>query len=420
MAILAAVLVILCPLVWALFHQSQPVKTLPIPVTVTTVMQQDVPLELKSIGTVTPINSVAVKSHVAGEILSTHFHEGQLVKAGDLLFTIDARPLEDALGQARADVLSKQALVAQAKAAIQKDQAALVQAQANKAKDVAVANNAAVEEKRYANLAKQGAVSLEQSQQFGTTGISAQATVAADQAAIGSAQAVISADRATVLGAQAEVSSSIAAMRNAEVQLSYTNVSAPISGMAGNIQVLNGNQVKQDTDTLVTVNQLAPIDVSLTVPQQQFRQVHTYASGGALVAMAYAETGGLLAKKGELIFENNTVDTTTGTVLMKARFKNTKQKLWPGQFVNIVLTLTVTKNAVVVPDRVVQTGQNGTFVWIIKPDSTAVMQAVKTAQSVKGYTVISSGLSPKMTVVTDGQLQLVKGSKVSVSQIKGL
>jgi len=208
---------------WWLFHPaSPPVTQQPVPVAVTTVTQQNVPLVLKSIGTVTPINSVAVKSHVAGEILETKFKEGQLVTAGQPLFTIDPRPLEDALGQAKADLLSKDAVVAQARAAIVKDQASVVQAQANKAKDTAIANNSAIDANDILNLGKQGAVTTEQSQQMQTTSISAGSTVAADQAAIGSVQAMITADRATLLGAQAEVSSSQAAEQNAEVQLSYT------------------------------------------------------------------------------------------------------------------------------------------------------------------------------------------------------
>jgi membrane fusion protein, multidrug efflux system len=421
LAILAGILTVSCLLMWWLFHQKGPAVTeQAIPVAVTTVTQQSVPLVLKSIGTVTPINSVAVKSHVAGQILETKFKEGQLVTAGQPLFTIDPRPLQDALGQAKADVLSKQAIVAQARAAIVKDQASVVQAQADKARDAATANNATVDAKRYSNLGKQGAVTTEQAQQMQSTATSARATVAADQAAIGSSQATTNADRATLLGAQAEVSASQAAQQDAEVQLSYTQVSAPISGLAGNIQVLNGNLVRQDTDTLVTINQIAPIYVSLTVPQQQFRQVQTYASAGPIAAEAYAETGGLLAKNGKLVFENNTVDTTTGTVLLKALFDNTTQKLWPGQFVNVVLTLAVTQNAFVVPDRAVQTGQNGSYVWVIKPDNTAVMQIVTTAQSVNGFTVIPTGLTANTTVVTDGQLQLRTGAKVSLSPLKGL
>jgi len=429
--IFGAIVIVLLLLAWWILHprQQQPAVHA-LPVSVVTVKLEDMPVQLKSIGTVTPINSVAVKSHVSGQIMAVHFREGQLVKAGQLLFSIDPRPLQAALGQAQADVLNKQAVVAQAQAAITKDQALLVQAQANKAKDIAQANNALVEANRYLGLVKQGAVSREQYETYRTNAVSARATVQADQANIANIQAVIKADRANLLAARAQLAASGAGLRNAQVQLGYASVTAPISGLAGNMQVLAGNLVRADQDTLVTVNQIAPIYVSLTVPDQQFNDVRNYAARGTVTSQAYAPNGGVIESDGHLVFANNQVDTATGTVLLKAVFANTLQKLWPGQFVNMLLTLSVTPHVAVVPDRAVQVGQNGKFVWVVKehagshppsrPDHTVYMQPVVVGQSVKGMTAILSGLRANQLVVTDGQLQLHDGAHVSFSHMQGL
>lgn len=406
---------------WWLFHKPQaaPVKR-SVPVSVTQATVGSMPVQLKSIGNTTPINSVSIKSLVSGQIIAIHFREGQFVTAGQLLFNIDPRALEAALQGAQADVANKQALVQQAAAAITKDQAALVQAQANKARDIATANNAIIEAKRYASLARVGAVSTEQYQQYQTTSISAQATVKADQAVIGNVQAMIKADRASLNAAKAQLAQSVASENNARVQLSYANITAPISGLAGNLQVLKGNVVQADNQTLVTVNQIYPIEVSLTVPEQQFSEVRHYAASGTVAARAYGATGGLLASNGTLVFENNQVDTTTGTVMLKAVFPNSEQNLWPGQFVNVVLTLTTIPRAVVVPERCVQTGQDGLFIWVVRSNHTVHMQPVTVGQSSKGMTAITSGIRSGTTVVTDGQMQLSEGTLVSISQMKGL
>ena len=406
---------------WWLLHRNdnQP-REHSVPVTITLARQQDVPVQLKSIGNVTPINSVAVKAHVSGQIMETHFREGQLVKAGDPLFTIDPRPLQAAVSQSQADVMSKQALVGQADAAITKDQALLVQAKANKQKDIAIATNAARETQRYLGLVRQGAVSMEQYEQYRTTLLSDQATVAADQAVIGNVQAAIRSDRANLMSARANLAASQAVLQNARVQLGYSEVTSPITGLAGNMQVLNGNLVRADQDTLVTVNQIAPIYVSLTVPEQQFNEVRAYAQSGTVTAQAFQPNAAAFPGYGRLVFANNQVDTTTGTVMLKVLFDNQTQRLWPGQFVNTVLTLAVTPNAVVVPAQAVQTGQTSPFVWVVRPDSTAHMQNVTTGQTVNGWTVITSGILPNQKVITDGQLQLSENSKVSISRMQGL
>jgi multidrug efflux system membrane fusion protein len=392
-----------------------------IPVSVDIVRLQNVPILLRSIGTVTAMNSVTVKPHVNGQIMQTYFREGQPVTAGQLLFTIDPRPLQAAASQQSADVASKQALVAQAAAAISKDQALLAQALANVEKDKAVAANAAVEANRYLSLAKEGAVSQEQADQMRTTYTSAQATVRADQANATNVRAAITADRANLLSAKAQLASSQAMLQNAKVQLSYTSVRAPISGVAGNIQILTGNVVRADTDVLVTINQIQPINVNLTVPEPQFNDVRRYAAANPILAEVFDSNGGAIASGGRLVFQNNTVDPATGTVLLKVSFDNSLAKLWPGQFVNTVLTLSTIPNAIVVPSQAVQTGLNGTFLWMLKEDKkTAYMQPVVVGQTSGNVTVITSGVRPGQQVITDGQLQLTPGAHVTVSKMRGL
>lgn len=401
-------------------HEADKKHTRPAPVSVAPVVVRDVPLQMTSIGSVTPVNSVAVKSHVAGQILETHFKEGQAVKRGQLLFTIDPRPLQAAVSAAKADVLNKEALVAQAEAAIAKARAGIEQAKANRDKSQAVATNSQVEEQRYEYLVGQGAVSREQADQVRTNAISAKATVKADQAAIGDAKATLKSDNASLLSAKAQLEASKATLQNAEVQLGYTAITSPIDGVAGNVQILTGNLVRQDMDTLVTINQINPIYVSLTVPEQQFADLRNYAASGNIHARAMQSQGGEIADGGRLVFANNVVDAATGTVLLKVEFDNQNQRLWPGQFVNVVLTLTTTPHALVVPSQAVQTGQQGQFIWVVKPDKKVVMQPVATGQTVGGDTVITQGLSEGDSVVTDGQMLLTPGATVAPTAIKGL
>lgn len=401
-------------------HPIPEKRSKPVPVLIATVVSRDMPIQMKSIGSVTPINSVAVKSHVAGQILETHFKEGQPVKKGQLLFTIDPRPLQSAVMAARAEVLNKEALIAQAEAAIAKGQALIDQARANKDKSAAIAANSAVEEKRYAFLSKQGAVSTEQYDQVRTNNVSAKATVKFDEAGIGDAKAMLKANKASLLSAKAQLEAAKAALQNAQIQLQYTSITSPIDGIAGNVQILAGNLVRQDLDTLVTVNQIDPIYVSLTVPEHEFADLRRYASQSKIQADAYQSGGGKIASAGHLVFANNLVDPATGTVLLKVEFHNTAQKLWPGQFVNIVMTLAVIPHAVIIPAQAVQTGQEGSFVWVLNADNKVQMQAVTIGQTIDGQSVVKTGLTAGQTVITDGQMQLAPNVTVNPSKIKGL
>ncbi len=387
-------------------------------VTVTTAAARlaDVPVEIRSIGTVMPINSVAIKARAGGNLIGVHFKEGQFVHKGDLLYTIDQRPLLAALNQAESEVAKQKALVEQAKAAVEKDQASLLQSKATFVRDQAQNRQASKEADRYLDLSREGAVSTEQAEQLRTTFLSTSALVKSGEAAIKNAQAVINADKANVRSTQAQYASAQAGLDNARVQLSYTTITAPISGRTGNLQVLLGNNVRPAEDVLVTINQISPIYVQFSVPQQQFPSVQQYGHSGALKVTATHPNGQSLAQGGRVTFMDNTVDSTSGTVKLKAEFNNTASQLWPGQYVNIVLRLTTLNNATVVPSQSVQNGQIGQFVWVLKADKTVHMQPVVTGPAVGDSVTITSGVNSGDLVVTDGQLQLTENSKVKVSE----
>lgn len=381
------------------------------PVTTAVAAASDVPLQVRSIGTVVPMNAVSVKARIGGRLVSTHFKEGQFVKKKDLLFTIDPRPLKAAYQMAESDVLKQQAVIAQAKAAILKDKAALAQVQANLTKDRALAKLAEVQAVRFGALARAGAVSEVEAERRATDKQSTAAIVEADLAVIENAEAQILADTANLKNAEAQLSSARSALENARVQLNYTTVNAPISGRTGKISVLTGNNVRADEDILVTINQIAPIYVEFAVPDEQFALVQKYGKE-TMSAKAILNAQGE-SKEGDITFSDNTVDNTTGTVKLKAVFENADSALWPGKYVDVILTLTTLRNSVIVPDQAVQTGQTGQFVWVIK-DGKSHMQLVKTGPSVDGKTAIVSGLRTGETVVTDGQIQLAEGAKVQI------
>ena len=390
-------------------QQKKPVS----PITVATASLANIPVELKSIGAVTPMNAVSVKSRVGGRIVKISFTEGQFVKKKDLLFTVDPRPLKAEYSIRESDVLKQEAVIAQSKAAIDKDKAMLEQVRATLKKDMALANLAEVNAVRFGALAKEGAVSEVEAERRETDRQSTAATILADKANIDNAKAQIVADQANLRNAIAQLASTKASLENARVQLNYTTVNSPISGRTGKILVLQGNNVRADEDVLVTINQIAPIYVEFSVPAEQFQQVQKYVNQDL-----YAEVdvnGDDVVRKGKVTFIDNTVDSTTGTVKMKAVFDNADSTLWPGKYVDVNLTLTVLKNAVTVPTQAVQMGQRGQFVWVVKNGQTAHMQLVKIGPAVNGLTAITSGIAAGDVVVTDGQIQLAEGGKVQIA-----
>jgi len=363
-----------------------------VPVTVAVSTTKDVPVEIQVIGHVEAYATISVKAQVTGELLKANFQEGDYIKNGDLLFSIDARPLQAALNQAIANVAH--------------DQAALGQAQANMARDAAQAQYADASASRYAQLFQEKVVSRDQTEQFRTTAAAANQAVEADKAAIESAKAAIGASQAAV--------------ENARVQLSYTEIRSRIDGRLGTFTVKPGNVVMANSMELCTINQIEPIYVTFGVPESQLPAVKQYMAMGKLPVRSQPQDDSTApSETGVLTFVDNTVDVTTGTITLKGTFPNTDRKLWPGQYVRVTLRLTTQPNAVTVPNEAVMTGQNGSYVYVVKPDRTAETRNVTTGARVGQDMVIASGLQRGETVVTEGQLRLAPGSKVVVREGRG-
>jgi multidrug efflux system membrane fusion protein len=359
-----------------------------VPVITGVVTQKDVPLELRAIGAVEAYSVVAVKSQVGGELTKAHFAEGQFVKKGDTLFTIDSRPFETALRQAEANLAKSMALEKQA--------------EANLARDEAQSKTASAQAERYARLLESGVVSRDQYDQIGANAAALIETVRANKANVETTQKAIEADKA--------------AAQSARLQLSFTTVYAPIDGRTGSLMVYQGNLVRtSDTTPLVVINQINPIHVTFSAPEKQLPEIKTYMAKGKLKAQVSQPNDEAHPEPGTVDFVDNAVDNTTGTIKLKATFANKERRLWPGQFVNVVLTLTTRAGATVAPSQAIQTGQQGQFVFVVKPDQTVEMRPVVVAYTVADDSVIESGVKPGEVVVTDGQLRLVPGAKVKVS-----
>ena len=363
--------------------QAAPIRAVP-------AVASDVPLDTTAVGNVEAISSVDVKSRVAGQILSVHFQEGQDVEKGRLLFEIDPEPFQRQIAQIQADLAKDQALEVQARANVAKDEAMLKQTQAS-------AN-------RGLQLEKEGIFSKEQTEQL--------------VASNGSNLAVLDADKAAVESAVASIKSDRARLSQTELQLSYTKIIAPISGRVGAIAVKAGNLVKDNDATLVSILQISPIYVSFGVPQQLLPEIQRYNREHPLVVRA--DAGGDRTETGTLRFIDNNVDTTTGTIKLKAEFPNSSHALWPGQYVNVNAQLKLERGRIVVPSRTVETGPQGKYVWIVNPTtSTAAMRPVSVARLYKlasgaEQAVIESGLQPGEMVVSEGQMRLFPGGKVQL------
>src|SRR5262249_18257171 len=333
-------------------------KPAPVPVVVSTVLQKDMPVQIKAVGTVEAFSTVVIKPQLDGVLQEVHFREGQEVRKGDLLFTIDPRPYE----------------------------AEVAQANANLERDKAQAQNARAVATRYAGLVKKDFVTAEQYDSMKTNADALEASVKADEAAV----------------------------ENARLQLNYCTIRAPLDGRTGNLIVHPGNVMKENETEMLSINQIRPIYVHFSVPGEQLGEVTRYNRSGSLKVLAVSNQQGGKPVEGLLSFIDNGVDQSTGTILLKGTFENTDGSLWPGGFFNVVLTLPTLAKATVVPWQAVETGQQGQFVFVVKQDMTAEQRAVVPGLSVNQETVINQGLNPGETVVTDGQLRLLPGAKVEI------
>jgi multidrug efflux system membrane fusion protein len=338
---------------------QQPRAQPAVPVVVAPVARKSIPFRLDAIGNVQAIATVAVKSRVDGQVAEVKVADGQEVRAGDVLFVLDTRAIE----------------------------AQLKQAQANLAHDRALLANAQRDVDRLRPLIQKRDVSQQAFDLATATAASLDATVKADEAAI----------------------------QNLQVQITYYTIRAPIDGRLGFVALKAGNDVKaQDVITMVTINQMRPIYVSFAVPQRELPSVRAAVAKGTVPVSVRVpnDTAGAIA--GRLDFIDNQVDVATGTIQLKAIFGNRDERLWPGNFVNVQMTLGVQEDAIVVPAAAIQVGQSGSYVFVVKPDSTAEIRPVTVSRTVEGSAVVASGLSEGERVVTDGQLRLNNGTRVEI------
>jgi multidrug efflux system membrane fusion protein len=366
--------------------QGQPKPAAAVPVMVTKVVAKQMPVDINAIGNVQTVVGVSIRPQVTGRVLKVNFKEGDYVKKGELLFTIDSRPFDEALKEAQAS--------------LQHDISGVAQAQAVLAKDTAQAKYAATEANRYDVLMKEGVVSKEQAEQF---------TANADAYA-----ATLKADGSSIETARAQVRQSQAAVDNAKVQLSYCQLRSPMDGRTGSSIVTEGNLVStSDSTPLVTIDQVSPIYATFTVPEKYLPDVQKYASSAKLKVVAQLDAN--TSRVGTLSSFDNQVSQATGTLQLKASFQNDDNLLWPGRFVNIVLTLTNQPDAIVVPTQSVQTSQQGQFIYVVKADQTVEMRKIVLDRTVGDETVILSGLGAGETIITDGQLRVTPGAKVQIA-----
>jgi multidrug efflux system membrane fusion protein len=331
-----------------------------VPVTVGDVVQRTVPVQLRAIGNVEPYATVSVNAQVEGELTSVHFKEGQEMKEGDLLFTIDSRFCE----------------------------VQLKEAEGNLAKDRAKLENAKKQVERYASVVGQGYVAEEQYDQVVADAAALEGTVKADEAAV----------------------------EKTKLELSYCTIKSPINGVTGSLGVNRGNIIKAiDKDRpLVVINQIRPVYVTFAIAERYLPELKKYMAERKLEVTAAIQGDQHERVLGELTFVQNKVDKDTGTIQLKATFPNEDRALWPGQFVNVLLTLRSDSDAIVVPSQAIQTGQQGEYVFVVKPDMTVDHRIVEVERAVGDETVIRSGVSAGEKVVTDGQLKLASGSLVKI------
>jgi membrane fusion protein, multidrug efflux system len=388
-----------------------------VPVMAADAKDKPVALELVAIGNVQALTTVGIKSQVAGQITKVHFAEGRDVEPGDLLFTIDPRPFEAAVRQAEATVGRDLAQLRQAEAGLAQRKAEIQQAMANLERDTAQLENARTQERRYRELVEKELIAREQYDNFRTQMSAMDATVAADRAAVENAKASALAAEAGVENARAVIKADQAVVDNAKLQLGYTAIRAPMAGRTGNLLVQAGNVVKaNEGDPMVIIAQVHPIYVSFAVPEQHLADLSRYQTKTGLPVRA-TPPGAARSATGRLTFVNNVVDATTGTIQLKATFDNDDNALWPGQYVDVALTL-ATEQAITVPAEAVQSGQQGPFVFVVKADLKVEPRNVQAGRRVGGEIVILRGLAAGEKVVTDGHLRLVPGSKVEIKTAK--
>jgi membrane fusion protein, multidrug efflux system len=354
---------VLCSTMWTPAcseKKAEQSKTPPaIPVTVAAAVQRTVPIQIRTIGNVEAYATVGIKPRIMGELFEVHFREGDEVKRGDLLFTFDPRPY----------------------------QTALTEAQAKLARNAVLARNAEMDAKRYAELVQKNYVSQEKYNEVRSNAEALRATLNADQAAVESAR----------------------------LQLSYCTIYAPISGRTGDLLADAGNTIKANPDDpMVYIRQIQPIQVSFAVPEKHLAEIQRYAAAGTLKVGASIPGDNAQPIKGQLTFIDNSVNTATGTIRLKATFENSDRRLWPGQFVDVALTLAERPNALTIPSAAIQSGQLGIYVFVVKPDATVEIRPITIGFYTDQDAVVDKGLQAGENVVIDGQSRLVPGARADI------
>ena len=342
--------------------QPQPQQRPAVPVVVGKVTQKTIPVTLTAVGNVEAFSEVSIKAQVAGALLAVHFNEGDFVRKGQKLLTIDPRPY----------------------------QAALAQAQAALARDKAVAANNRLQAERYTKLLADGLVPAQQVDTFLSTADASDAVVSADEAAI----------------------------KTAELNLEYCTIYSPIDGRTGSLLLKPGNLVKVADVPIVLINQVIPINVKFSVPQQFWPDVKKYMAQGTLRVSATVPRDPGLPEEGRLTFVDNAVDATTGTIPLRATFPNSQNRLWPGLYVNVLLKLSDQPNAIVIPAQAIAQGQKGAFVYVVTSDTTVEARAVVSSRTVEDEAIIEQGLQPGETIVVDGLARLEPNSRISIKNNK--
>ncbi len=344
-------------LVGACSSDKKPPVAKPVPVDVAVAEQKAVPVRMHALGAVEAFQSVSVRSQVTAQIRKVHFKEGQDVKAGELLVELDCSTFEAELGQAEADL----------------------------ARDSAQARFAGIQARRYADLLKDDYVAREQYEQLQANHEALEATVKADKASVEASR----------------------------VQVRYCSIYSPVSGRAGMLKVSRGNVARANDTEILTIHQIQPVKVSFSIPEKDLPEVMKYYSQKKIEVDAILPGDGG-PEKGELFSVDNAVSRSTGTIMLKAVFRNTDKRLIPGQFVDVELNLATQPDALLVPSRSVEQGQKGPYVFVVGPDQTAEMRPVVAGRAIGEKTVVVEGVKPGERVVVDGQLRLTPGAKVSL------
>ncbi|MEO8049581.1 MAG: efflux RND transporter periplasmic adaptor subunit [Acidobacteriota bacterium] len=358
----------------------------PVPVEVAKVIRKNVPVDITAVGNVEPLSTVSVRPQVSGQIQEVFIEDGQYVAKGQKLFQIDPRPFE--------------AQVAQSEATLSRDRAQLGQAQANLARDVANEKYAREVAGRYVQLFTEGVVSRDDRDRLASSADALTQLVVADKAAIQSVDAQIQADTAN--------------LSQIKLQLGFTTIYSTLDGRAGNVAVKAGNIVTANQTEVLSIAQVQPIYVTFAVPENRLGEIQRFMAGTRLPVEAAGQDDLVNPERGVLTFIDNNVDTTTGTIKLKGTFQNANRKLWPGEYANVTLNLSMQNNALVIPNQAMQTGQDGTYVYVVDAEHKAEVRPITIGIRGEVDLVVTKGLSEGEMVVTQGQLRLAPGMVVSL------